>query len=139
MKNRNFLLTAMLLTFGAGTAVTAVQGDTYRTERQSLAAIAPTLGTDGSAALADLAADLAKTAARLAELQNAQPSESQHGSAPMRQTAQPSSNVESARQFNSTRNAKETTVRWLGSKADASYQSGHGAGNTQEVQSYPVR
>lgn len=95
MKNRNFLWTAALLVLGAGTTVTAVQGDTYRPRRQS---VAPALETDRSFG-----------------------------------------DAEAARQFNSLSDSTGTTVRWLGSKTNSSYQNSSRDENPQESRLQAVR
>jgi len=136
MNIRALLLTAICLALSAGMPA---QGETYQAQRQSLAAIAPTLGVGQSEDLASLAADLARTAARLADIQNNQQSESQYRSTPTQRTGQSFSNVEAARQFNSPSSKSGTTVRWLGSSASSNYQNYSRQGKTQEVVSHEYR
>ncbi len=126
MKNWNLLFIAVLLAIGISTIAAAAPGETYRTERQSIAAIAPTLGVNRSEELADLANDLARTAARLAMVQKDQQATLQRKASSTRQTYQSFSDVEAANQFASesiSRGAEGTTVQWLVSDSNLSGRS----------------
>ena len=109
MNIKHFLLTAMSLALGAGISASSLAADNYLSQQQPNVAS----GTGHSEDLANLAADLAKTAARLQELQNAHPSNLNEGAAKNNHAGSAFIDVNVPQQYTPTKKIKETTVRWL--------------------------